>query len=36
MDSLLIASNFSWRVKNYSKRLQALAKCKNTNDDFLG
>jgi len=36
MDWLFIASNFSWRIKDSSKRLQALAKSRNINDDFFG
>ena len=36
MDWLSIASNFSWRIKNSRKKIQALAKSKNTNDDFFG
>jgi hypothetical protein len=34
MDWLFIASNFSWRINNSKKRLQALAKSRNTNDGF--
>jgi hypothetical protein len=36
MDWLFIASNFSWRIKNSNKRIQALAKSKNINDAFFG